>query len=100
MDIFVAGRDQSAADQPNYLADGPPPIVTICTTLLGRFDDHLSSSIMPDIHFIYKRWLQSDIISRCHLASGTWDHRVEVFTRTSVPERVKTVIIFVVAPDL
>jgi hypothetical protein len=26
MDLFVAGRDQSAADQPNYLAEGPPPL--------------------------------------------------------------------------
>ena len=25
MDLFVAGRDQSAADQPNYLAEGHPP---------------------------------------------------------------------------
>jgi len=23
--VFVAGRDQSAADQPNNLAEGPPP---------------------------------------------------------------------------
>ena len=26
MDLFVAGRDQSAADQPHYLAEGPPPL--------------------------------------------------------------------------
>ena len=26
MDLFVAGRDQSAADQPNYLAKGHPPL--------------------------------------------------------------------------
>jgi hypothetical protein len=26
MDLFVAGRDQSAADQPNYLAEGHPPL--------------------------------------------------------------------------
>ena len=26
MDIFVAGRDQSAADQPNNLAEGHPPL--------------------------------------------------------------------------
>ena len=26
MDLFVAGRDQSAADQPNYLAEGYPPL--------------------------------------------------------------------------
>jgi hypothetical protein len=26
MDLFVAGRDQSAADQPNYLAEGHPPM--------------------------------------------------------------------------
>jgi hypothetical protein len=26
MDFFVAGRDQSAADQPNYLAEGHPPM--------------------------------------------------------------------------
>ena len=26
MDLFVAGRDQSAADQPNNLADGHPPL--------------------------------------------------------------------------
>ena len=25
MDLFVAGRDQSAADQPNHLAEGHPP---------------------------------------------------------------------------
>jgi hypothetical protein len=25
MDLFVAGRDQSAADQPNNLAEGHPP---------------------------------------------------------------------------
>jgi hypothetical protein len=25
-DLFVAGRDQSAADQPNYLAEGHPPL--------------------------------------------------------------------------
>ena len=31
MDMFVAGRDQSAADQPNNLAEGHPPIVTIVT---------------------------------------------------------------------
>jgi len=29
MDLFVAGRDQSAADHPNNLAEGHPPIVTI-----------------------------------------------------------------------
>ena len=26
MDLFAAGRDQSAADQPNNLAEGPPPL--------------------------------------------------------------------------
>ena len=26
MDLFVAGRDQSAADQPNNLAEGHPPL--------------------------------------------------------------------------
>jgi hypothetical protein len=26
MDLFVAGRDQSAADQPNKLAEGHPPL--------------------------------------------------------------------------
>ena len=26
MDLIVAGRDQSAADQPNNLAEGPPPL--------------------------------------------------------------------------
>jgi len=26
MDVFMAGRDQSAADQPNYLAEGHPPL--------------------------------------------------------------------------
>ena len=26
MDLFVAGRDQSAADQSNYLAEGHPPL--------------------------------------------------------------------------
>jgi hypothetical protein len=26
MDLIVAGRDQSAADQPNYLAEGHPPL--------------------------------------------------------------------------
>ena len=26
MDLFMAGRDQSAADQPNYLAEGHPPL--------------------------------------------------------------------------
>jgi hypothetical protein len=26
MDFFVAGRDQSAADQPNNLAEGHPPL--------------------------------------------------------------------------
>ena len=26
MELFVAGRDQSAADQPNYLAEGHPPL--------------------------------------------------------------------------
>ena len=26
MDLFVAGRDQSAADRPNYLAEGHPPL--------------------------------------------------------------------------
>ena len=26
IDLFVAGRDQSAADQPNYLAEGHPPL--------------------------------------------------------------------------
>jgi len=26
MDLFVPGRDQSAADQPNYLAEGHPPL--------------------------------------------------------------------------
>jgi hypothetical protein len=26
MDLFVAGRDQSAADQPNNLAEGQPPL--------------------------------------------------------------------------
>jgi hypothetical protein len=26
IDIFVAGRDQSAADQPNNLAEGHPPL--------------------------------------------------------------------------
>jgi hypothetical protein len=29
MDLFVAGRDQSAADQPNNLVEGHPIIVTI-----------------------------------------------------------------------
>jgi len=29
MDLFVAGQNQSAADQPNNLADRSPPIVTI-----------------------------------------------------------------------
>ena len=27
MDLFVAGRDQSAADQPNNLAEGHPPLL-------------------------------------------------------------------------
>jgi hypothetical protein len=26
MDLFVAGRDQSAAEQPNNLAEGHPPL--------------------------------------------------------------------------
>jgi hypothetical protein len=26
MDLFVAGQDQSAADQPNNLAEGCPPL--------------------------------------------------------------------------
>jgi hypothetical protein len=26
MDLFLAGRDQSAADQPNNLAEGHPPL--------------------------------------------------------------------------
>ena len=26
MDLFEDGRDQSAADQPNYLAEGHPPL--------------------------------------------------------------------------
>jgi hypothetical protein len=26
MDLFVAGRDQSAANQPNNLAEGHPPL--------------------------------------------------------------------------
>jgi len=26
MDLFVAGRDQSAADQPNNLTEGHPPL--------------------------------------------------------------------------
>jgi len=26
MDLFVAGQDQSAADQPNNLAEGHPPL--------------------------------------------------------------------------
>ena len=26
MDLFVSGRDQSAADQPNSLAEGHPPL--------------------------------------------------------------------------
>ena len=26
MDLFVAGRDQSAADQPDNLAEGHPPL--------------------------------------------------------------------------
>jgi hypothetical protein len=26
MDLFVAGRNQSAADQPNNLAEGHPPL--------------------------------------------------------------------------
>jgi hypothetical protein len=26
MDLFVAGRDQPAADQPNNLAEGHPPL--------------------------------------------------------------------------
>jgi hypothetical protein len=26
MDLFVAGRDQSATDQPNNLAEGHPPL--------------------------------------------------------------------------
>ena len=26
MDLIVAGRDQSAADQPNSLAEGQPPL--------------------------------------------------------------------------
>jgi hypothetical protein len=26
MELFVAGRDQSAADQPNNLAEGHPPL--------------------------------------------------------------------------
>ena len=26
MDLFVAGRDQSAADEPNNLAEGHPPL--------------------------------------------------------------------------
>ena len=26
LDLFVAGRDQSAADQPNNLAEGHPPL--------------------------------------------------------------------------
>jgi len=33
MDLFVAGRDQSAADQSNNLAE--PPIVTIVTIREG-----------------------------------------------------------------
>jgi len=38
MDLFVAGQDQSAADRPNNLAEGPPPIVTIvyCTSTTVR----------------------------------------------------------------
>jgi hypothetical protein len=46
MDLFVAGRDQSAADQPNYLAEGPPaPIVTIVTIAsLSRFSASVSAS--------------------------------------------------------
>jgi hypothetical protein len=27
MDTFVAGRDQSAADQPNNLTEGHPPLM-------------------------------------------------------------------------
>jgi hypothetical protein len=29
MDLFLAGRDQSAADQPNNLADGHPPLLPL-----------------------------------------------------------------------
>jgi hypothetical protein len=37
MDLFVAGRDQSAADQPNNLAEGrSPPIVIIVTIVTNR----------------------------------------------------------------
>ena len=36
MDLFVAGRDQSAADQPNNLAEGHPSLLPLCTGSLIR----------------------------------------------------------------
>ena len=33
MELFVAGQDQSAADQPNNLAEGHPPLVNILVTM-------------------------------------------------------------------
>ena len=36
MDLFVAGQNQSAADQPNNLADRSTPIVAIVTIVTIR----------------------------------------------------------------
>jgi len=80
MDLFVAGRDQSAADQPNYLAEGHPPIVTIwfandvkvmdqsmhmpiCTqTAKGYYPESICLAIIvfsPSRETATRNWLQS-----------------------------------------
>jgi len=51
MDLFVAGRDQSAADQPNNLAEGHPLyIVTISLVNLvaRRFPGRKKTSLLTN----------------------------------------------------
>eukprot|EP00983_Pelagomonas_calceolata_P127268 1161387-Pelagomonas_calceolata.AAC.1 len=53
MDILLAGKDQSQADQPNSMAEGPP------------VQSHLSSSNMktPKLPGKHKQHIQGDVLN-------------------------------------
>jgi len=64
MDLFVAGWDPSAANQPNNLAEGPPPLVTIISYQNFPHCELATPALLPTSSFLHKHWTQ---VQRCIL---------------------------------
>ena len=71
MDLFVAGRDQSAADQPNYLAEGHPHCNHCNHWWLWLVKCWLTGTIRNNLNQVPKFFCNSEQLSK----QKTWDNK-------------------------